>query len=164
MGRILGKGEKMGIKVWFDGSCEPNPGGKAGFGWFIKINEESNFSGHGQIGEGFLFTNNVAEYVALCQALEFLKNKALFKERVDIYGDSNLVVKQMRGEWKANGGSYFPWFKKACEVAMGFTNIGFHWIPREQNKIADELSTRHLKKNTNKDGATYGIPDTRTER
>ncbi len=92
-------------------------------------------------------TNNIAEYMALIAILEFMLNSGLHNEEIKCVGDSKLVVEQMSGNWAANKGDYIPYFHKAKELASHFTNISYHWIPREQNTIADDLSKQCMKKN-----------------
>lgn len=132
------------IKVWFDGACWPNPGGKASYGWAASKNGYFHQEGSGVIGQGRYMSNNVAEYIALYQALAWLKENNHTKENVQCYGDSKLVVEQMSQRWRVKGGLYVDAFKKTFCMAREFPSIRFTWIPRLQNGLADYLSKKHL--------------------
>lgn len=139
------------IKAWFDGCCEPvNPGGVASFGAII-FNEEQKIWECSQIfypqkGKEKETSNNVAEYSGFLAILEYLLKNNLEKEKIQIYGDSNLVIQQMFGTWKMRQGFYIPIALKAQKLLKKFKNIKGSWIPREQNGLADELSKAELIK------------------
>lgn len=135
----------MVIKCWFDGCCEPvNPGGHAAYGALIdtgsKQLKEGKYIGH---GEGI--SNNVAEYSGIIRILEYLKEHNLQNEEIIIYGDSKLVIEQMKGKWKINQGAYVPYALKARQIDVDFPNVTYIWIPREQNTVCDDLSKDVLK-------------------
>lgn len=146
--------EEMIIRVWFDGACGPkNPGGHAGCGFVIKrtvgyfSNREDILTQQSQyVGFGPTMSNNVAEYAAVTGAMAALIGAKLEKEETIFYGDSKLVVMQMKAKWKAKGGLYIPWYKAAVELLLQFENYDFIWIPREQNTEADELSKKAIKR------------------
>jgi ribonuclease HI len=131
------------ILLFIDGLCEPkNPGGVASFGFVaykncVKIIEKS-----GVINKGPLMSNNVAEYAALCAALECLLDKGLSNEEIIFRSDSRLLVNQMNGLWKMHRGLYAEKFLKALNLISYFKKISFAWIPREQNIEADSLSRK----------------------
>ena len=87
-------------------------------------------------------TNNVAEWTALLQAL------ALASERgandVEILADSELVVKQMRGEYKVRHPDLQPLHAQAVASLKAFRAFRIAHIPREKNKEADRLVNRAL--------------------
>lgn len=130
---------------FFDGACEPcNPGGKLGIGIYITdgVNEFKNGISLPSSPEN---TNNIAEYKALIRILLFMSKKEGC--RINIHGDSMLVIKQMNKEWKSKGGSYIPFKKKAEELLQkirSHNEVYFKWIPRDQNFIADEQSKKNL--------------------
>jgi ribonuclease HI len=129
------------ITLNFDGSCEPiNPGGRMGFGVFITQNgkvlhEEGIFAEASPLN-----SNNVAEYMALCNGLQWLVDNGYSEAPIDVAGDSMLVIKQLSGEWRAKGGMYYSAFTKACQLRDQFTNISFRWIGRDKNAEADARS------------------------
>ncbi len=59
-------------------------------------------------------------------------------------GDNKMSINQLSGHWKAKGGLYYPYYKKAMKLVREFPDIRFVWIPRELNSQADELSKRPL--------------------
>lgn len=136
------------IFVFYDGCCEPvNPGGNAGFGAVIfkdenKIHEISKFWPRNKNN-----SNNVAEYLGLTSAMEWLISNQFNKEPTLFRGDNMMTVKQMNGEWQARSGMYVPHYKKAKLLKRKFKDLLFQWIPREENGLADDLSKMQLKKN-----------------
>jgi ribonuclease HI len=134
------------IEVWIDGLCEPkNPGGTACYGYVIKRDGETVDKDYGVIGTGEGMTNNVGEYTALIRALEKIRSLELIKEKIIVRSDSKLVAFAMGIDpstgrsWKIKGPHVLPLFDKAKTLARGM-DITFKWIPREENKEADELS------------------------
>jgi ribonuclease HI len=89
-------------------------------------------------------SNNLAEYLGLIVILEhFIRIKAQH-EPIMIYGDSKLVIQQMTGRWKIKEGIYEPFAQRAKSLTKEFSHIGWQWVPRSQNTIADGLSKAHL--------------------
>jgi ribonuclease HI len=82
-------------------------------------------------------TNNEAEYTALIEAL--IKAKDLKATHVTMRLDSELVVKQLNGQYKVKNDRILVLWKKAKELSSEFTVISFVHIPREKNKEADKL-------------------------
>lgn len=127
------------VTGYFDGLCEPiNPGGIATFGYVIYINE-IKYIGYGLAAEPFSInsTNNVAEYkgiICLMQRMLLLN----VTEPI-IMGDSQLVIKQINGEYKVKSHRIKPLYEKAMELKKELRAI-VKWIPREYNKEADKLS------------------------
>jgi ribonuclease HI len=131
--------EEAMITVHFDGLCYPrNPGGVAAYGYLIRRNGELIHQGLGVVGEGKGMTNNVAEYEALKAAAQWIRDSGT-EDRITIKGDSILVIKQMKGEWRvrsATSKKYVPAIKKL----LAGRDASFVWVNREENKEADELS------------------------
>ncbi len=131
-------GEEM-ITVYFDGLCYPrNPGGVAAYGYLIYRDNELIHSGSGVVGEGEGMTNNVAEYEGLNAALLWL-NKKEIKARIEIKGDSQLVIKQMKGEWQVRSETSKKDVPKSRKLLEGM-KARFVWIRRDENDAADRLS------------------------
>ncbi len=87
-------------------------------------------------------TNNVAEYTAICRALEAIKS--LGAEQITIYSDSELLVKQLNGQYKIKSDNIKPFFMQAVELLDNFESWEIKHIVREKNKQADELVNRAL--------------------
>lgn len=140
--------------ITFDGACEPkNPGGS--MGWGIAVWNEETVTVEEERSDFAVAhpdnSNNVAEYRGLIMALEYFREVSAEtgEVTVTIKGDSQLVIMQLRGEWRAKHGRYLPWYEKAAalvdELRKGGVDVRLEWIPREQNKAADTASTRALK-------------------
>ena len=135
--------------LYFDGAVEPkNPGGHMGCGYWVEYNGENILNGSYYIPAASENTNNIAEYMALIYGLEALQK--LSPKIVEVRGDSQLVIKQMKCEWGANKGGYIPYYEKAISILIDMVKIGhvfFEWIPREENHIADSYSVQTLIEN-----------------
>jgi ribonuclease HI len=129
------------ISVWIDGLCQPkNPGGVGTWGVLVSVGVTGQtFQLSGVVGEGEGMTNNVAEYEALLQALDFV-HRYRHMDDIIIYSDSTLLVSQMNGEAKAVRGFYLKKYLRAKNIVRDFPHIKFSWIPREQNDDADRLT------------------------
>lgn len=131
------------IEIFFDGLCEPfNPSGTACYGFIVYQHSHIIHTGEGVVGEGKGMTNNVAEFSALLNALEWLKtSKIPIDFDIVIKGDSQLVIQQVSGSWKiksATSKKYVPMIRELLKHREGM--IRFQWIPREENAEADRLS------------------------
>jgi ribonuclease HI len=138
--------EEPAILAWFDGACEPvNPGGTASFGVVIKAEDGTVLlRDHGVVGRGKAMSNNVAEYAGVLRILKYLSSRP--PGRVIIHGDSNLVINQLHGRWRIKRGLYLSIAIETKELlaylrGLGW-QIGFRWIPREQNEQCDALSKK----------------------
>jgi len=95
-------------------------------------------------------TNNAAEYQALIFALK--KAKALLgktkakQTEVAAYLDSELVVKQLNGEYKIENEKIQPLFIEAWNRRIDFKAVSIIYIPREKNRVADALVNEALDK------------------
>jgi|SRR6185295_12313232 len=126
----------------FDGSCNPNPGGVCSYGFVVWRDNVRLHEGHGPAApRGPGATNNVAEYTGCIKALEWIRDQKL-AEPVVLRGDSELVLKQLKGEYKVKSPLLAPLYWKARELASGFPSLRFEWVPREQNADADRLASR----------------------
>jgi len=129
------------ILMRVDGSCSPNPG-KMGIGIVIyrdniMFKKISEYIGHG--------TNNIAEYRALLRGLhEIEKLKA---DKIEVYCDSQLVVKQLNGDYKVKDKKILPLFLKIKEISVKIEGkIFFIWNSRDNNSIADGLARKAVLK------------------
>jgi ribonuclease HI len=132
------------IKAWFDGVCEPvNPGGHAAFGAAVVVDGMTVLATGGYVGNGALMSNNCAEYSGfIAAAEECMKHAGV----VIIRGDSKLVVNQLQGLWKVNGGLYMPYYQRAIVLWSQLKiRTRLEWIPRDQNEVCDDLSKQVLR-------------------
>jgi len=87
-------------------------------------------------------TNNVAEYFGLIAALDYAQNHAIRALRVE--SDSELMVKQMRGQYKVKSEELKPLFERAKKMSQAFESFRISHVYREQNKEADALVNQAL--------------------
>lgn len=120
-------------KAYFDGSATPNPGVMK-IGGFYKGNG-MNYNYSRNIGNG---TNNEAEYSSLLYLVQRLNENGI--QNVSIYGDSQLVVNQINGSWKAKDERMKKFKAKVLAELSKIPRWTLSHVPREQNKIADSLT------------------------
>ena len=133
------------IKVEFDGCCWPNPKGRASAGVYIADGDDVLVNKGFYIGRGRGMSSNVAEYVALIEALKFLKVKGYTDEKIIVRGDSKLVIMQMSGRWKIKKGLYKEHALFALDLKQDFSDISFEWVSRDFNTTCDELAEHALR-------------------
>jgi len=137
------------IEVYFDGLCQPiNPGGIACYAFIVTTKEKIIHSESGLAEDPFSnnSTNNVAEYVALARALEWLVQHNLQSEKIRIRSDSQLVVNQLMGSYKVKANRIIPLYNKVIKLKNEFQDIQIQWVPREKNKEADLLTNKAYEK------------------
>jgi ribonuclease HI len=124
--------------VYFDGACRGNPGAAA-VGYVLVTGDGIAAEGGDRIGRA---TNNRAEYEALIRALEVAREFGF--EEVVVRGDSQLVVRQVRGEWNTNDPVLRERRVQVLELLEGFESWSIEHVPREINDRADELANEAL--------------------
>jgi ribonuclease HI len=123
------------ITLEFDGGARGNPG-PAGIGVVLRAKDGTELVTLGRfIGRA---TNNVAEYRALITALE--QAKALGAKKVAIRGDSELVVKQMRGEYRVKNEALRELYDQAQALLRQFDHATIDHNYRNKNALADKLA------------------------
>jgi ribonuclease HI len=98
-------------------------------------------------------TNNVAEYFALIAALDYAHTHGIRALRVEC--DSELVVKQMRGQYKVKNEDLRPLFERAKKMSQGLESFRIEHVRRELNREADALVNQALDE-TSRPGSTAG--------
>jgi ribonuclease HI len=124
--------------VYFDGASRGNPG-PAAIGWVIVTSDGIVTEGGETIGTA---TNNLAEYEALVRALEVARDYGF--DTVEIRGDSELIVKQIRGEYETNDPDLRERRVRVHELLRSFEDWSLTHVPREINERADELANQAL--------------------
>ena len=120
--------------IYTDGGARGNPG-PAGIGVAIYNEGKKLLATHKKyIGEA---TNNQAEYQAVVLALE--KSLEMKAKQIDFRLDSELVVKQLRGEYKVKNEELAGKVREIFQLSNKFQSISYSHVPREQNKLADKL-------------------------
>ena len=123
------------IVAYIDGGARGNPG-PAGYGVRIEGPDGAVVDElHGALG---IATNNVAEYNGLLAALEWAVDHN--EKDVRIRSDSELLVKQMRGEYRIKHPGLQPLAARARLLLMQVGRVSFEHVRREQNVEADRLS------------------------
>lgn len=125
--------------IYTDGGARGNPG-PAGIGAVIfdehkaLVAEISEYLG--------VATNNQAEYKALIAALK--KAASLGAAELECYLDSELVVKQLKREYKVKNKDLAPLFLMIHNLSLNFKKISYTHIPRERNQAADKLANEAM--------------------
>lgn len=144
--------EKNKIIAYCDGGSRGNPGHSA-IGVYIpqfkkpesRINSLSGREYSKFLGQA---TNNEAEYQAAIFALKKIKHliggEKAEKSEIEIKMDSELVVKQLNGEYKIKEKSLIPFFIEIWNLKQDFNRVQFIHIPREENREADRMVNREL--------------------
>jgi ribonuclease HI len=123
------------ILAYIDGGARRNPG-PAGYGVHIEDGAGNVIAElYGGLG---IATNNIAEYNGLLAALKWAIDNG--HREVHIRADSELLVKQMRGEYKVKHPGLQPLFTRARLLVMELDRVTFEHVRRESNKDADRLS------------------------
>ena len=139
--------------IYTDGGSRGNPG-RAAIGVVICNEKDQEVKKYGEyLGDNL--TNNEAEYSAVIFA--FKKFKALFGKSlaqstdIEVRADSELVVKQLNGEYKLSDHKIQQFFIEIWNLKMDFKSVKFKHIPREKNREADRLVNEALdaRGNTN---------------
>ncbi|HTP55625.1 MAG TPA: ribonuclease HI family protein [Thermoplasmata archaeon] len=127
--------------VHFDGACQTVGGRRvAAYGCTVEgpglAHEESGLAVPPDHPRA---TNNVAEYVGAIRALEWL-TAVPYRGEVVVFGDSELVVRQMRGEYEVRADHLRPYHERLRQLVDRFSHVEFRWLRREENRRADALS------------------------
>ena len=126
-------------RLFTDGAARGNPG-PAGAGAVIVSAEGHIVAKVGKfLGES---TNNVAEYMGLILGLK--RAKAMGIKELEVLSDSELLVKQMEGEYSVKADHLLPLHAEAKALFSGFPWIRLRHIPREENAQADAMSNRAI--------------------
>ena len=134
--------------LYTDGGARGNPGPAATGIVVYDSNNQKILEFSSYIGKA---TNNQAEYQALIlglgQVQKIVSDKALLKEtNITAYLDSELVVKQLKGEYRVKNKGLQPLVEKALRLTQDFNQVNFLHIPRQNNKEADRLVNQELDK------------------
>jgi ribonuclease HI len=124
------------MELYFDGSASPKG---SGCGYILLNNNETIDSGSVFLHK---YTVNQAEYTGLIKGLiaAMAHTKTL-----KVYGDSELVIRQMNGIYQVRHPRMIPLYTQAMTLATQYEDIEFHHIPRELNTLADALARNALK-------------------
>lgn len=138
------------VVINIDGGARGNPG-PAGAGVVIASADDGTvlFEGGYFLGKA---TNNVAEYHALLDALPAAFD--LGADAVEVRSDSELLVRQMNGQYRVKNEGLKPLFEQACRLREKFRSFSIRHVRREQNKAADKLVNQAINLKQNVEDAT----------
>lgn len=137
----------QGLILYVDGASRGNPG-EAGIGIVIKGSDGQTIQ---EISKTIgVTTNNRAEYIALLEGLRAvtrLKNRSpstVHGSRLTVFSDSELLVKQLKGQYKVRDSNLKTLYYKVSIFLNGFKDIDIRHINREYNKEADKLANKAI--------------------
>ena len=119
--------------LYTDGGSRGNPG-PAGIGYVLKVKGERQIEVGKYIGRA---TNNQAEYQALIKGVKHAVRKKVTD--LSCYMDSELIVKQLNGEYRVKDAGLKPLFRHVVKLKGDLEIIKFLHVPREKNKQADKM-------------------------
>jgi ribonuclease HI len=124
----------VNVRLFTDGGARGNPG-PAAAAYVLEAEDGTVLAAEGEaIGTA---TNNVAEYRALLAGLE--KAAELGLDRVEVVSDSELLVKQMRGEYKVKNAALRELWEEGQRLARRVGRVEYTAVRREHNELADRL-------------------------
>jgi len=129
------------VSIYVDGGSRGNPGRAAAA--FVVIEDGKIIS-----KKGFFLgtkTNNEAEYSSVIYALKWLVERSESLDKVNVFLDSELVTKQLRGEYKMKSKNLMPLLAKARSLEkIIYSKIIYKNVPREKNRLADRMVNKVL--------------------
>jgi probable phosphoglycerate mutase len=126
-----------------DGGARGNPG-PAAYGYVLEAEDGTVLDARGEaIGRA---TNNVAEYRGLVAGMT--KAAELGVTELDVVSDSELLVKQMRGEYRVKNVGLRPLWEEASDLERRFARVRYTAVLRERNELADCLVNEALDSET----------------
>jgi ribonuclease HI len=129
----------MKARLFTDGGARGNPG-PAAYGFVLEAEDGTVLAAEGQaIG---VATNNVAEYSGLVAGLR--KALELHVPDLEVVSDSELLVKQMRGEYRVKNEALRSLFLEASTLARSLANVEYRHVKRAHNELADRLVNEAL--------------------
>jgi len=129
-------------EMYFDGCSKGNPG-LSGAGAVIYKNGEEIWSNSYFVSDST--TNNVSEYFGLIRGLKRAIKMNI--RHLIVKGDSQLIIKQMIGQYQVKSESIIELYKIAKKMEEEFENVSYEHVYRKYNKRADQLSNEGLLKN-----------------
>ena len=134
------KDDPIFYTLFFDGCSKGNPG-RAGAGAVLYKNQIEVYADSLFVGEKE--TNNVAEYNGLLLGLREAVARGV--RNLAVKGDSLLIIKQMKGEYKVNSPAMKPLFEESKSLTTFFDRVTFEHVYRVENRRADALANQGLE-------------------
>ena len=127
------------INAYSDGGARGNPGPAACAAVLQDTSGEELLSKSRMLGST---TNNVAEYGGVILALELCAQLGVSEVRLHV--DSELIARQITGQYKVKNQGLRPLYERAKRMSLEFESFSIAHIPREKNKLADQLVNDEL--------------------
>jgi ribonuclease HI len=145
----MGTRKRIGVRIYIDGGARGNPG-PAAAGIVIRSADDQTV-----LHEAGLFlgetTNNVAEYSALLAGLRAARR--LGAVEAEVFSDSELLVRQMTGEYRVRNEGLQPLHAEAQGLTRAFERFGIRHVRRDDNKDADRLANLAMNRKANVEDA-----------
>jgi ribonuclease HI len=139
--------------MYIDGASRGNPG-KAAYAVVLARPGQPVVEEADTIGTA---SNNVAEYTALVEGLALAAELGV--KKLNVFSDSELMVKQMNGEYKVKNEDLRSLYDEACRLRKEFEKVTIAHVRREQNKRADAIGNDALDGKPRKRGQPFIEPD-----
>lgn len=127
------------LRVYSDGAARGNPGPSGAGAVLIEpggqvVAKLGKYLGHQ--------TNNYAEYMGLLLGLKHAK--ALGAKEIEVFADSELLIRQLGGRYQVKSPSLRPLYEEAVKLLNDFSRVKLVHVPREMNAAADEMSNKAI--------------------
>ncbi|MEB2311335.1 MAG: ribonuclease HI family protein [Sorangiineae bacterium] len=133
--RPAARGDVVAAILWSDGAARGNPG-PAGIGAVLEDRQGRRLAEHSEyLGTT---TNNVAEYRALLAGLG--RAEALGVRELEVRADSELMIRQLKGEYRVKNAGLRPLYDEAQRLLASFDSVRLVHVPRADNAEADRLA------------------------
>jgi ribonuclease HI len=135
----VSRGATPRLQVYSDGAARGNPGPSGAGAVLIEpggqvVAKVGKFLGHQ--------TNNYAEYMGLLLGLK--QARALGAKEIEVFADSELLIRQLGGRYQVKSPSLRPLYEEAVVLLKAFSRVKLVHVPREMNSAADEMSNRAI--------------------
>lgn len=135
----VAEGKYPRLRLYSDGAARGNPG-PSGAGAVLLTPDGQVVARLGKyLG---VQTNNHAEYTALLLGLHHAK--ALGARELEVFADSELLVRQLSGKYQVRSPTLRPLYEEALRLLKEFSKAKVQHVPREENRAADEMSNRAI--------------------
>lgn len=141
-----------------DGGCNPNPEGVMGLGVHL-VDPTGRERARLSERPGGRGTSNTAEYHAVLRALQEAARQGA--DRLEVVADSRLTVGTLSGRMQARAPHLVALVKKIRVAEAGLEAVEYRWVPREKNKVADELASLAIEEKTGRKRGGGGVQDTK---
>ena len=127
-------------------------------GWVILRDGRLVAHGHAAYAHLKSSSSSSAEYLAMIEGLQALRDMGVQREPIEVIGDARSVIEQMLGLAGVSSPQTRPLYQRARRIARHFRDLRWKWQPRRDNTLADQLTRRALKMvNCNREGTRQAL-------